>query len=181
MKVLARSAFFLLAISFGSIAHCADRISIAFQEGDQASPPELIQTYEDVVSQIPAELQGVKPREWTGIQREQANTALKNSLTERETPAKLFLKVVNIADWGGWTFYANIPNHEGYFIRVFGKFTDDWNQKFMTLRKGDTVLLKGVLNTVTYRDLWGKFTLSICLKNCTFIKTASVGEPSLAL
>jgi hypothetical protein len=181
MKTFALSAFFLLAISFVAVAQCAECISIAFQKGDQTPPPKLIQSYENVLSQIPAELRGVKPKAWTRLQREEANAALKDTFAEGETPAKLHLKVVDIADWGGWTFYANMPNHEGYYIRVFGKFTDDWKQKFTALKKGDRVLLKGVLNTVTYRDLWGKFTLSICLKNCTFIKTASVNEPNLAL
>jgi len=53
---------------------------------------------------------------------------------------------------------------------VFGKFDDDWKERFSTLKKGDTVVLKGVLSGATYRELWNKFTLSIGLKNCTFIK-----------
>ncbi len=140
-----------------------------------------MQSYQDVLAQVPAELRGVKPRAWTRIQREEANTALQESLVDNETPARLHLQVVDIADWGGWTFYANVPNQEGYFIRVFGKFTDAWTKKFMTLKRGDTVVLEGVLRSVTYRELWNKFTLSICLKDCTFLKIPLGKEPSIAL
>ncbi len=126
---------------------------------------------------VPAELRGTKASAWTRLQRDVANAALKESLVDSETPAKLRLKVANIADWNGMTFYADVPNKEGYYIRVFGKFTDEWKQKLATLKKGDTALLEGVLSAVSYRDLWGKFTLSICLQNCAFTKLEPSSEP----
>ena len=132
--------------------------------------PSVIEGYEEVLARVPANLQETKAAEWTAIQREVANEALKKALIDPEprTHAKLHLKVKNIADWNGLTFFAEVPNKEGYHIRVFGKFSEDWKERLATLKKGDAAILEGDLNTLTYRDLWGQFTLSICLKDCSF-------------
>jgi hypothetical protein len=180
MKTFQLSAFLFLVFTCAACAQRPEAIPVALKKGVQA-PPKTVRSYQDVISQVPVELRSVNARTWTRLQREEANTALQSSLIDNGTPARLHLKMVNVADWGGWTFYASIPNQEGYYIRVFGKFTDAWTKKFMTLKKGDTVILDGTLRSVAYEQLWGKFTLSICLKDCTFVKILPADGPSVAL
>ncbi|MDR3402068.1 MAG: hypothetical protein P4L99_06175 [Chthoniobacter sp.] len=181
MKTFPLVLSFFLVLTCVAAVRGANPTLIALKKGDDASTPKSVQSYEDVFTHIPADLRSTKANAWTQIQREEVNAALKEALIDQETPATLRLKVTDIADWGGWTFYANIPNHRGYPIRVFGKFTDDWKPKFTVLKKGEAVVLQGVLSSVTYRNLWGKFTLSICLKNCTFTRSPAANEPSVAL
>ena len=66
------------------------------------------------------------------------------------------------------TLFSDLPNQEGYLIRVFGNFSNDWKGRLSTLKKGDTVLVEGDLDSVRYWDLWGAFTLHIILEKCSF-------------
>jgi hypothetical protein len=68
------------------------------------------------------------------------------------------------------TLFSEVKNQEGYHIRVFGRFSEDEVPKLAALKKGNSVVLEGVLSTVEYLDVWGQFTLSICLNDCTFTK-----------
>jgi hypothetical protein len=158
MKSTALFALALLALS--QIAPSKDR------------SPNVIEDYEEVLAHVPAKLQEAKPTGWTEVQRLAANEALKKALIDPEprTRAKLRLTVKNIANWGGLTFFAEIPNKQGYHIRVFGKFTEDWKRRLATLKKGDSAVLEGDLRAVMYEDVWGQFTLSICLKDCSFTR-----------
>ena len=38
------------------------------------------------------------------------------------------------------------------------------------------MVLEGELKTVSYENVWGKFTLSICLRTCIATKVESVDE-----
>jgi len=171
----------LLAITQIAFLQAADAPSDPAPKSEPPSTVKPIESYWDVLSAVPPELRNIKARAWTPDQREQANAALKASLSGRGTPARLVLKVAEIADWDGLTFYSDIPNQQGYYIRVFGKFTDDWKEKLDTLRTGDTAILEGVLSSTTYRELWGKFTLSICLKDCKFTKLKPGEKPKLVV
>ena len=131
---------------------------------------QTIQSYRELLTRIPPELRDTKATAWTKIQREVANAALKEAFIQPKARARLRLKVSNVADWSGLTLHSEIPNREGYSIRVFGKFTEDWKARLETIKRGDTVILEGFLSSLTYRDLWGQFTLSINLKECTFTK-----------
>src|SRR5437588_12510463 len=51
--------------------------------------------------------------------------ALKAAFIEPKTAARFTLKVGNVTDWNGLTLHSELPNHEGYKIRVFCKFSDD--------------------------------------------------------
>jgi hypothetical protein len=179
MNALPLLSFLLIVSCAVTRAGAAEPLLV--QDSGKAAPVKLVRTYHDVLAQIPPDFRGTKPKAWTQIQRESVNDALREALINHQTPGRLLLKVADIADWNGWTFYANVPNAEGYPIRVFGKFTDEWKARFSTLKKGDTVVLEGVLTSTTYRSLWNKFTLSICLKDCTFTKVAGSGEPGIAL
>ena len=142
---------------------------IAFPKDHDA---KVIEGYEEVLARVPAKLHETKATGWTAVQRQAANEALKKALIDPEprTRAKLHLTVKNIADWGGLTFFAEIPNKEGYHIRVFGKFSEDWKRRLSSLKKGDTATLEGDLKQVFYDEVWGQFTLSICLKDCSFTR-----------
>jgi hypothetical protein len=177
MKTLPVLAIFFLAITPIAFSQATD----SAPKGEHPATPKTIVSYQDVLSCVPADLRATNARAWTRGQRETVNAALQKSLIDTNTPARLRLKVVDIADWGGVTFYADIPNQQGYYIRVFGKFTGDWNWKVTALKKGDTAFLEGILKSATYRDLWGKFTLSICLKDCTFKKLESPDQPNIRL
>ncbi len=148
---------------------------------DAPSTPKPVRTYADILAHIPVDLRGTKPTAWTRSQREDVNAVFQEALIDRQTPGRMVLKVTQIANWGGMTFFSEVPNDEGYHIRVFGKFADGWDQKLVELKPGDTAILKGVLKSVTYRNLWGVFTLSICLKDCTFTKVDAGGKPNLVL
>jgi len=123
MKTFPLFACSFLAIASVAVAQRADSTPVALQGGEKAPTPKVVHSYQDVLSQIPDDLQKTKPKAWTQLQREKVNAALTGVLIEKETPARLLLKVADIADWGGWTFYANVPNREGYPIRVFGKIS----------------------------------------------------------
>jgi hypothetical protein len=142
-------------------------------KGNLALAAKPIQSHREVLAFVPADLRRIKATEWTQAQREMANAALKEALVESGTPGKLRLKVGEIAPWSGpgfITLFSEIKNQEGYRIRVFGRFSEDWVPKLATLKKGNSVVLEGVLSSVEYLDLWGQFTLSICLNDCTFAK-----------
>ena len=165
MKNTALFTLAFLAMSPLAVVHAAIKSQDPTQERNQT-----IQSYRELLTRIPPELHDTKATAWTKIQREVANAALKEAFIQPKARARLRLKVGNVADWSGLTLHAEVPNHEGYKIDVFGKFSDDWKARLETIKKGDTVTLEGFLSSVTYRDLWGKFTLAINLKDCTFTK-----------
>ena len=142
-------------------------------KGNLLADRKPIQSHREVLVYVPADLRRTKVGAWTQAQRENANDTFKEALIEPGTPAKFRLKVSEIAAWSGpgfMTLFSEIPNQEGYHIRVFGRFSDDWTPRLATLKKGDSVVLSGVLSSVEYLDLWGQFTLSICLNDCEFTK-----------
>ena len=178
MKTLPVLALFFLAITPIAFSQATD----SAPKVDHPTPPKPIVSYQDVLSRVPAEFRETKAKAWTRIQRDAVNAALKEALIDTNTPARLRLKVADIADWGGITFYSDIPNQQGYYIRVFRQVHRRLEAEIHRAEeRGDTALLEGVLKSVTYRDLWGKFTLSICLKDCTFRKLESSDAPNIRL
>ena len=133
----------------------------------------VIQSYRDILLAIPSKLETIKAKQWTSAQRDAVNAELKKSLTERGCKARMRLKIEEIADWNHgtkMTLYSDIPNQEGYLIRVFAHFSNDWKKNLLTIKKGDTVLINGDLDSVRYWDLWGAFTLHIIFEKCSFAK-----------
>ncbi len=170
MKSLPLSILALVAVGQSALVHAAIKTQDSSQEAIPHPIPSVIQSYRVVLTRIPADLRETKPAAWTAVQRDAVNSALQQSLIQTGTRARFTLKMKNVADWSGLTLHGELPNREGYMIRVFGKFSEDWKAKLESLNRGDEVTLEGPLNSVTYRELWGRFTLSINLKDCTFTK-----------
>ena len=170
MKRPALFAFFFVAITHITYPQATSTPLLPPQKGNLASTPKAIENYREVLSQVPAEIRRTKATAWTQAQKAAANVALKEALVQPKTPAKLRVKVSEVANWPGLTLFSEVPNREGYHVRIFGVFGDDWKPKLTALKKGDSVLLEGVLSSVTFQELWGSFTLSINLQNCIFTK-----------
>ena len=155
----------LFLLAFSQLA-----FSQAPANSTQVSGRKPVENYREILAEIPAGLSRSRAEKWTKAQRDVASAALKKVFVETKTPAKFHLKVTDIANWNGMTLYSEVPNEEGYHIRVFGKFTKDWKPQLVTLKKGDSVTLDGTLSHVAFQDVWDQFTLSISLKDCAFTK-----------
>lgn len=103
----------------------------------------------------------------TAVQREVVNDVLKRQFVDTQTPLDMYLTIEDIDNWGGWTLHADIPIQEGYKIRVFAHFTDDWKAQLATFKQGDRVRIIGMVSEVAYLNLWNAFTLSVTAKGCT--------------
>jgi hypothetical protein len=170
MKSIALLILAFLTLGHLAVAPAAIKSTDTPEEDNRAANPTVLQDYRQVLAQIPADLRDTKPREWTSIQRDKANAAFEQAFLQLKTSGKFLLKVKNIADWNGWTLHAEVPNEEGYMIRVFCKFSPDWKDKLAAVNRGDTVTVEGIVSSISYRDVWRQFTLSINLKDCTFTK-----------
>ncbi|RBP46552.1 hypothetical protein DES53_102943 [Roseimicrobium gellanilyticum] len=140
------------------------------QQSTQVTAKKTLENYRDVLEYLPPDMSRNKAAKWTFAQRETVNAALKKALVEAGLNGKFRLKVTQIADWKGMTIYAEVPNNEGYKIRAFGKFSDEWKPKLADLKKGDSITLEGNFSHVAYEDLWNAFSLSISMKDCKFTK-----------
>ena len=146
---------------------------------DAATAPSkepTLRTYQDVLGIIPKELEPQDARHWSQAQREVANGILKKKLVEGRRTAAFRLRAEQVEGWPGLTLWANFPADEGYPIRFFlGRYKNaDHPAKLAALHEGDSVLVEGVFDHVAFEDLWGGPSLSICLREGSFTKLASV-------
>ncbi len=124
--------------------------------------------HSQVLAQIPESLRSIPPKAWTGLQRNAVNAKLKAALGDTLTPVDLKLEVKDVGDWwGSLIVLSEIPNQEGYPIAVFGKYSPNWKSKLETLKRGDSIQLKGTVLGVTYKEHHGVFTLCIDVESTT--------------
>jgi hypothetical protein len=139
--------------------------------------PKPVSTYRDVLAVIPKEMEPWNARQWSQSDRDVANTIIQKKIVDARRPASMKLRVGDVADWGRMTLYCEISNDEGYPIRVFAGPNDPaFLPKLATLKPGDSILLEGVLEKVTFEHLWGSASLSICVKDGKVTKLTHDGK-----
>ena len=127
-----------------------------------------LENYEQILTVLPASPPVKEARNWTQDEKNAANSVFKEVLVTPKAPARFKVHVGQIARWPGPTLFVEVPNQEGYHIRIFGGFTEDWEPRLKQLKKGDEVIMEGTFSHVAYEDVWNAPTLSICLTGTKF-------------
>ena len=134
----------------------------------EAAKVQPLTNYAQIIAQIPENLRTIRPASWTGLQRNAVNSKLKASFADTLTPVDFSLELKDAGDWwGSLTVLSEIPNGEGYPIAVFGKYSRNWKVKLESLKRGDSIQLKGTVLGITYKEHHGVFTLCIDVESCT--------------
>jgi len=118
MKSLTLLTLAFLTLGHLSVAPAAIKSTDIPEEDRRAPNPKVLETYRQVLAQVPADLRPTNPREWTNIQRDKANAAIEQAFLQLKTTGKFSLQVKNIADWNAGPSTPKSPNEEGYMIRV---------------------------------------------------------------
>jgi hypothetical protein len=138
----------------------------------KAGEPIVITKIDDILKWIPKDTIPTKRGvPWTQPQMDIVNAILKKKLESNSYILKLSAPVSDIPTWNGkLQIFSEVPNREGYHIRLFWVFKDDAKPQLAKLKIGDKVSLMGPLAGVKYENLWNAFTLSIATSDTTLVK-----------
>lgn len=128
-----------------------------------------LESYQQILATLPASPPTKEAQGWTQDEKDAANSVFKEVLVTPKAPARFKVHVGQIARWPGPTLFVEVPNKEGYHIRIFGGFTEEWDARLKELKKGDEVIMEGSFSHVAFEDVWNSPTLSICLTNSSFV------------
>ena len=134
--------------------------------------PIVITKVDEILKWLP---EGVVPKKrgvpWTSPQIEIVNAALKKQIESQPYVLNMSVPVSEVATWNNQLqIFSEIPNREGYNIRLFWAFTPDWKERLARLNVGDKVTLSAPLKGAEYKSLWNSFTLVIVTGDSTLVK-----------
>ncbi|HSJ04015.1 MAG: hypothetical protein ACAI34_16265 [Verrucomicrobium sp.] len=130
-----------------------------------------LENYQQILGVLPASPPAKDARDWSQDEKGAANSVFREILVQPKARAKFKVRVGEIANWPGPTLFVEVPNREGYHIRIFGGFQEETAGKLRQLNKGDEVILEGNFHHVAFEDVWNSPTLSICLSESSFTLT----------
>ncbi|WP_038163886.1 hypothetical protein [Verrucomicrobium sp. BvORR106] len=139
------------------------------------SPPKRpaetrpLENYQQILAVLPASPSVKDAQGWTQDEKDAANRVFTDTLVTPQATARFKVHVGQIARWPGPTLFVEVPNKEGYHIRIFGGFTEEWDARLKQLKKGDEVIMEGTFSHVTFKDVWNAPSLSIGLTNSSFV------------
>ncbi|WP_050024625.1 hypothetical protein [Verrucomicrobium sp. BvORR034] len=135
----------------------------------RATETRPLESYQQILATLPASPPVKEAQNWTQDEKDAANSIFKEVLVTPQATARFKVHVGQIARWPGPTLFVEVPNNEGYHIRIFGGFTEEWDARLKQLKKGDEVIMEGTFSHVAFEDVWKAPSLSIGLTNSSFV------------
>ncbi|MDF1860369.1 MAG: hypothetical protein P1U87_09140 [Verrucomicrobiales bacterium] len=155
-------------------------LSTALGEDKVLNSPEPIRSYEDILDVLPEEMEPWNARHWSSEKKVTATAILREKVIDARRPVSMQLRAEKPQAWPGLTLYIPISNSEGYPIHLFmGLFADDDEAvaKLASLTPGDTIQVDGYFQALSFRELWGKSCLSLCIEEGRITRLHRNGEP----